>query len=344
MQPTKIQVDLSFWLAFTKLKLDEWKLTTPSVEITASISLPNNDNMPSDLVVNDQSLPGKQTSVIGGLIQSHVGGILIHTNTIEEFEAFDVNGLLQEQWQELVKRGGHDQSAVHTNRFVMLVFGDLKNYKFMFKSFVLEADSSFIQQQKANRLTSFITDEQRVQMAKVIQERLLRESVQVEPQAFVIKPGAQGYELVDNPQEFLVVPAGGYLCFLDPSPKLPSNLLANHVSGRVKQLKNGETLNVLLIREKVSKLSKEVNLKTSLQLILGNGEPANDQVTMMAIDIAKTKPKVTELRRFMDPGNLAEQAVGLNLKLMKWRQMPELDLEVLKETKCLLLGSGSLGC
>ena len=68
MQPTKIQVDLSFWLAFTKLKLDVWKLTAPRVEITASISLPNNANMPSDLVVNDQSLPGNDKSVIGGLI------------------------------------------------------------------------------------------------------------------------------------------------------------------------------------------------------------------------------------------------------------------------------------
>ena len=71
-------------------------------------------------------------------------------------------------------------------------------------------------------------------MAKVVSERLLRDSVQVEPQAFVIKPGAQGYELVDNAQEFLAVPSGGYLCFLDPSPKLPSDLLANHVCGRVK--------------------------------------------------------------------------------------------------------------
>ena len=53
MQPTRIQVDLSFWLAFTKQKLDVWKLSTPSVELTASISLPNNENMPSDLIIND---------------------------------------------------------------------------------------------------------------------------------------------------------------------------------------------------------------------------------------------------------------------------------------------------
>jgi ubiquitin-like modifier-activating enzyme ATG7 len=51
-----------------------------------------------------------------------------------------------------------------------------------------------------------------------------------------------------------------------------------------------------------------------------------------------------ELKRQMDPASLAEQAVGLNLKLMKWRMSPDLNLEILKTTKCLLLGSGSLGC
>ena len=77
---------------------------------------------------------------------------------------------------------------------------------------------------------------------------------------------------------------------------------------------------------------------------MGNSDPTNDEIAMKAIDFVKMKPKETELKRFMDPGNLAEQAVGLNLKLMKWRQMPDLDLQILKDTKCLLLGSGSLGC
>jgi len=54
--------------------------------------------------------------------------------------------------------------------------------------------------------------------------------------------------------------------------------------------------------------------------------------------------KKVELKALMDPGALAEQAVSLNLKLMKWRQAPELNLQKLTETNCLLLGAGSLGC
>jgi hypothetical protein len=41
---------------------------------------------------------------------------------------------------------------------------------------------------------------------------------------------------------------------------------------------------------------------------------------------------------------LADQAVDLNLKLMRWRIMPSLDLEKISSTRCLLLGAGTLGC
>lgn len=42
--------------------------------------------------------------------------------------------------------------------------------------------------------------------------------------------------------------------------------------------------------------------------------------------------------------SLADQAVDLNLQLMRWRIMPSLDLEKVKQTRCLLLGAGTLGC
>lgn len=59
--------------------------------------------------------------------------------------------------------------------------------------------------------------------------------------------------------------------------------------------------------------------------------------------LSKLTYKVTNLAQYMDPTQLAHQAVDLNLKLMKWRIAPDLNLNKIKETKCLLLGAGTLG-
>ena len=56
------------------------------------------------------------------------------------------------------------------------------------------------------------------------------------------------------------------------------------------------------------------------------------------------QPRVVDMSGSMNTEKLAESAVSLNLKLMKWRIMPNIDLDVIKKQKCLLLGSGTLGC
>ena len=55
-------------------------------------------------------------------------------------------------------------------------------------------------------------------------------------------------------------------------------------------------------------------------------------------------PKFANMKSSMDPKSLAESSVDLNLKLMKWRLVPDLDLPKMYNLKCLLLGSGTLGC
>lgn len=58
----------------------------------------------------------------------------------------------------------------------------------------------------------------------------------------------------------------------------------------------------------------------------------------------KLIPRFVNLSNTMDSVKLASAAVDLNLKLMKWRLSPSLDLDSVQNTKCLLLGAGTLGC
>lgn len=57
----------------------------------------------------------------------------------------------------------------------------------------------------------------------------------------------------------------------------------------------------------------------------------------------KLQAQLANLGDYMDPSRLADSSVDLNLKLMKWRLAPDLDLDKIKNTRCLLLGAGTLG-
>lgn len=59
---------------------------------------------------------------------------------------------------------------------------------------------------------------------------------------------------------------------------------------------------------------------------------------------APCEQRVSSVISPMPVCRLAESSVDLNLKLMRWRLVPSLDLDKVVSTKCLLLGAGTLGC
>ena len=75
---------------------------------------------------------------------------------------------------------------------------------------------------------------------KILGEKLLKEEDQIENQAFTI---------------------GDILYILDPSPKLPSSLVMNHIIFK-------KSVKVVLIREKLSRVSPKVTLDNSIMMEL----------------------------------------------------------------------------
>lgn len=55
-------------------------------------------------------------------------------------------------------------------------------------------------------------------------------------------------------------------------------------------------------------------------------------------------PKLVALGEMLDPQFLADQAVDLNLRLMRWRMVPDLALDTIQSAEALLIGAGTLGC
>jgi ubiquitin-like modifier-activating enzyme ATG7 len=58
----------------------------------------------------------------------------------------------------------------------------------------------------------------------------------------------------------------------------------------------------------------------------------------------RIRPRVINLRQFFDPENLVDSTIDLNLRLMRWRIVPDLNLGAVQSNRCLLIGAGTLGC
>ncbi|KAL4889733.1 autophagy ubiquitin-activating enzyme ApgG [Aspergillus ambiguus] len=143
-----------------------------------------------------------------------------------------------------------------------------------------------------------------------------------------------------------------FICFADPSNynHAPGWMLRNLLA-LAKQRWKLDKVQILRYRDVHSKRDQP----HSTVLVL---ESKSQQTVTETGGSTKAMPKVTgwernhagklsgrliDLTEYLDPKRLADQSVDLNLKLMKWRISPNLDLEKIKGTRCLLLGAGTLG-
>lgn len=356
--PFTSAVDAGFWHKFTQLKLDVLHLSEKPVSVVGSYVNSDPQGLPTRLSVEYDALDRNlQTS---SSWSCSAPGTLINTNTIEEFKNRDKLEILKEissqLWNAITSGDAAENPSVLTS-FLMFTFADLKKYHyyywFAFPAFTLPKTVPLVQPPQS--LSSVFTDDQISSLLTTYSSH----------EALV----SQGfYTIVQTANEFSLHPLSDYpnlrdsssgekkevfLGFSDPCtlPQNPGWPLRNLLTlVALKWSKQWPVHRIIClrvrtrtgIRDAAHSIVVEVNLEGSVD---PNSVPEMPQcLGWEKNERGKMGPRMVNLSATMDPTNLAESAVDLNLKLMRWRVAPQLDLDVVQSTRCLLLGAGTLGC
>ncbi|CAG7846613.1 Ubiquitin-like modifier-activating enzyme ATG7 AltName: Full=ATG12-activating enzyme E1 ATG7; AltName: Full=Autophagy-related protein 7 [Serendipita indica DSM 11827] len=349
--PFTSQVSPQLWHQLSKLKIDVLKLSKDSISLDATygagrtivdretgkdIALGCTLNASGDGFSKDTFTPAANVAVASGTV--------FNFNTIEEFKDANKKALFAQIADKIW--ASFDTDSPQLSSFLLITFADLKKYKFFywfaFPAFV-PADPWVAEGQGLVSAESVLGSQKLEDIAAV---------VPTHPQAFLIREIGGKLETApitqyatffkDTPEQSRTV------AFLDPSsdPQSPGWPLLNILAYLFHTQPNARKHQVLCWRDTV--IPEAGHWRSRWATICANEKTLSgtrpSAVGWERNAQGKLSPRMADLGSSMDPLQLADQALGLNLKLMRWRILPALDLERVADTKCLLLGAGTLGC
>ncbi|ORY74529.1 E1-like protein-activating [Leucosporidium creatinivorum] len=350
--PFSSSISPSFWQSLTTLKLQVLKLSDEPVPITGSYSKARTvkDRLTGDevgmgcvLELDERAFEQSSTKAPSADRVS-VQGILRNYNTIEDFKNADKTALLDSLGDEIwsrVNSSSSDVEAEALNPFLVLTFADLKKYRYYYWcGFPALLQKPGWETEGEWRSSSGVLSEEQISAVNARQ--------QASSSSFTLaKPSSNGFAFspISSASTFFAdVPAAERtLVFLDPSShaSAPGWPLRN-VLTYLNRSHSVSEIRVVAVRDSSSRTAI-LKLKPS-EASTSAPESRPSVVGWGKNDKGKLGPRMANLAPLMDPTKLADQAVDLNLQLMRWRIMPSLDLEKVKNTKVLLLGAGTLGC
>ncbi|KAL3235598.1 Atg7p [Nakaseomyces bracarensis] len=318
-------LDTSFFQELSRLKLEEQKLDTKTIPLLAKLNIaqiPSTSNS-VHLFLDKASFDLTETKLEPRNIYIH--GRLYNCNTLEEFKLLNKQKYLADEAALLIESGKKDINK--SLGFSILSFADLKKYKFYYwvctptfqihRNFSLVDKSNIIDDAVVHKEREWFDDNQNNWVA-------------IRKQNGSITPYEKNLDIKDV----------NALLVRDTSinSEYPSAFLKNILTIFCGDYPEAELLDVHLVRNKpVNLLKLSIRIpKLEFDEYKTSGWESNNQ--------GKLIPRALDLSSLIDPLKVAGQSVDLNLKLMKWRIAPDINLEVIKNNKILLLGSGTLGC
>lgn len=318
--PIQSFLDTSFFQELSRLKLDVLKLDARGQPLYTKLDLQNvpRSSKRVPLYLNSQSFDEEVINFPRGV---PFLGMIHNFNVLEEFKTLDKQGFLEEKAREQWDKGIKDINK--SVGFYVISFADLKKYRYFYWTCVPCFQRKNLGIEKLGELPA------PKPLFSEWFDQNLDHWVALETLEGEIVP--YDAEISSECQSFLIRD-------LSRMDQIPTALTKNFLAIFKAQNLSVDVLNVYFIRTDGASFGLRISLQdrgneTSLQV---SGWERNPQ--------GKLGPRAVDLSSLIDPLRVADQSVDLNLKLMKWRIVPDIDLQKVKDTNVLLLGAGTLGC
>ncbi|XP_059612507.1 ubiquitin-like modifier-activating enzyme ATG7 isoform X2 [Phlebotomus argentipes] len=343
----------SFWHKLAENKINVDRLCDSAKKICGFYS---NVDATNCLVEVECTAFNQEFSVPKNCFFAH--GTLHNKNTIEDFKEVEKSKFLQEEGNriaQLISSGKCLEDPSLLVNFVLLSYADLKKYKFYYWfAFPAPLEAILHVSKPPAKVTDVFTAEQ----IEVIRKNYLTIEDARKRSFFILEDIGHGFKIhalsdvisdSDKENNFRGTDLTKiYFGFSDPSeyanPGWQLRIFTAFLSFLCPNLCGG-AVNFLSV-----KLKRQLTIDESVVYVARMPEKSinfGEDVKWIGWEpnsVGKYLPRVVSMADSMDPEKLAETSVNLNLKLMRWRIVPELNLDVIADTKCLLLGAGTLGC
>ena len=367
--PFSSTVDSPFWVQYCHLKLETIQLSEEAIPIRASFA-----PLLARWQCQESSL--SSNAVLANDRVSCYGSLLGY-NTLEAFQTVNKNQLLKDVFCEAFQNENANVESL--TKFVLLTFADLKNHKVLFwfgiptvmtktpirATLVPPAEVAasngwwplLARKFHALRRTCLKDDSYKGGLPPFF---VLSKSNIENDQMHLLNKDILTSTFQDTAVEDLV------FGFIDSSSKEGPILgwtLRNLIAYLSYHLKlGGQTISIVSFRPSRLRRLTALDDETAddfqedtdgshKSLLLKVTVPPSEEYQWNKIvgwelnARNKPGPRWVNLKPLLDSTHLAIQAADLNLKLMKWRMIPTLNVEMLqKNTKVLLIGAGTLGC
>ncbi|KAK7341089.1 hypothetical protein VNO80_24013 [Phaseolus coccineus] len=357
--PMQSSVDEGFWHRLSSLKLNKLGIDDSPIHIFGFYAPCSHSQVSNPLTLLSESLPSElsEASLIpepsrGNRNKCSVPGMLYNTNTVESFHALDKHDLLKKEaakiWDDILTGKAVEDCSV-LSRFLVISFADLKkwtfNYWFAFPALMLDPPAAVVNLKPASQWFSVAEAES---LSAACNEWRGSKSTSDVP-FFLVTIDQNSCATLRLLKDWEACKGNAnkiLFGFYDPChlPNNPGWPLRNFLA-LISVRWNLNSVQFFCYRENRGFADMKLSLVGEALITVPQGwKDTVPSAVGWELNKGRKSSRCISLAQSMDPTRLAISAADLNLKLMRWRALPSLNLNALSSLKCLLLGAGTLGC